>query len=91
MRSAARKEHPLSMRLPPEDVELIDRAAGARGRSRTEFVREAAVRAAEQVLLERTLVRMSPQGFAAFARAIAGRGKPVRALVDVLKRKAPWE
>lgn len=79
------------MRLPREDVELIDRAAGVRGRSRTEFVREAAVRAAEQVLLDRALVRMSPAGFAAFTKAIAGRGKPVRALVEVLKRKAPWE
>lgn len=79
------------MRLPPEDVELIDRAAGVRGRSRTEFVREAAVRAAEEVLLDRALVRMSPAGFAAFAKAIAGKGKPVRALVEVLERKAPWE
>jgi uncharacterized protein (DUF1778 family) len=79
------------MRLPPEDVELIDRAAGVRGRSRTEFVREAAVRAAEEVLLDRALVRMSPGGFAAFAKAIAGKGKPVRRLVEVLERKAPWE
>lgn len=91
MRSTARKEHPLSMRLPPEDVELIDRAAVVRGRSRTEFVREAAVRAAEDVLLDRALVRMSPAGFSAFAKAIAGKGKPVRALVEVLTRKAPWE
>lgn len=79
------------MRLPREDVELIDRAAGVRGRSRTEFLREAAVRAAEQVLLDRALVRMNPAGFAAFTKAIAGKGKPVRALVEVLKRKAPWE
>ena len=38
-----RKDHPLSMRLPDTDIALIDRAAGLRGRSRTEFVREAAV------------------------------------------------
>ncbi len=79
------------MRLPAGDIELIDRAAGIHGRSRTEFVREAAVRAAEEVLLERALVRMSASGFGAFARAIAGRGRPVRELVAVLKRKAPWE
>lgn len=34
---------------------------------------------------------MTPSAFGAFARAIAGRGKPVRALVSVLERKAPWE
>jgi len=44
--SAKRKDHPLSMRLPPGDIAVIDRAAGLRGRSRTDFVREAAVRAA---------------------------------------------
>ena len=40
-----RKEHPLSMRLPDADIAIIDRAARLRGRSRTEFVRDAAVRA----------------------------------------------
>ncbi|MDP3232232.1 MAG: DUF1778 domain-containing protein [Myxococcales bacterium] len=88
---AARKEHPLSMRLPVSDVELIDRAAGINGCSRTEFVREAAVRAAEGVLLDRALMRLSPAAFGAFARAVAGPGRPVRELVAVLKRKAPWE
>ncbi|OYV41922.1 MAG: hypothetical protein B7Z75_14715 [Acidocella sp. 20-57-95] len=45
--SAKRKDHPLSMRLPEGDIAIIDRAADLRGRSRTDFVREAAVRAAE--------------------------------------------
>ena len=61
MRAAGRKEHPLSMRLAEADIAIIDRAAGLRGRSRTDFVREAAVRAAEEVLIERTLIRMSPK------------------------------
>ena len=90
-RSAPRTEHPLSMRLPADDIDLIDRAARVRGRSRTEFVRDAAVRAAEDTLMERTIVRMSPEGFSAFARAIAGSGRAVTALVKVMKRKAPWE
>lgn len=79
------------MRLPAEDVALIDRAAGLRGRSRTEFVREAAVRAAEEVLMERGLVGMSEAGFRAFVEAIAGPGRRVRELAKVLRRKAPWE
>ncbi len=88
---ATKKEYPLSMRLPSRDIELIDRAATIRGSSRTEFVREAAVRAAADVVMERAVVGMSGAGFAAFARAIAGQGKPVRALVKVLARKSPWE
>ncbi len=63
---AKRKEHPLSMRLPQADIAVIDRAASLRGRSRTDFVRDAAVRAAEEVVMESTLLRMSPQGFKAF-------------------------
>jgi uncharacterized protein (DUF1778 family) len=90
-RNATKTEHPLSMRLPAGDIEIIDRAARVRGRSRTEFVRDAAVRAAEDVLMERTIVRMSPEGFSAFAKAIAGSGRAVNALVRVLERKAPWE
>ena len=45
---------------------IIDRAASLRGRSRTDFVREAAVRTAEEVVMENRLIRMSPEGFAAF-------------------------
>lgn len=86
-----KKEHPLSMRLPSRDIDLIDRAAEVGGRSRTDFVREAAVRAAEAVLMDRALIRMSSAGFAAFVRAVAGPGRPVQALVKVLKHKAPWE
>jgi uncharacterized protein (DUF1778 family) len=52
-----RKEYPISMRLPESDVAMIDRAATLRGRSRTDFVRDAAVRAAEEVVMENRLLR----------------------------------
>jgi uncharacterized protein (DUF1778 family) len=91
MRAAGRKDHPLSMRLPAADLAIIDRAAGLRGRSRTDFVREAALHAAEEVLLERTLIRMSRAGFAAFREAIEAPAAPVRELVELLRRPAPWE
>ena len=90
-RAAKRKEHPLSMRLPDADIAIIDRAAGMRGRSRTDFVREAAVRAAEDVLLESTLFRMSSSGFNAFMKSLAAPATPVPEMVAVLKRPAPWE
>ena len=69
--NADRKEHPISMRLPEADIAMIDRAAGLRGRSRTDFVREAAVRAAEDVLMENWLTRMSAGGFAEFRAVLA--------------------
>lgn len=91
MRAAGRKDHPLSMRLLEADIAIIDRAAGLRGRSRTDFVREAAVRAAEEVLMERTLVRMTPAGFAAFRDAIERPAAAVSEMVELLRRPAPWE
>src|SRR5882672_1456667 len=88
---AKKKDHPLSMRLPEVDIAMIDRAADLRGRSRTDFVRDAAVRAAEEIIMENALIRMSPKGFTAFMSAIAAPGAAVPELVELLKRKAPWE
>jgi uncharacterized protein (DUF1778 family) len=92
MRSPAKKnEYPISMRLPEQDIAIIDRAANLRGNSRTEFVREAAVRAAEAILMENTLLRMSPEGFDHFMTVISAPAKPVPAMVKIFKRKSPWE
>lgn len=86
-----RKEHPVSMRLPDTDIAIIDRAARLRGRSRTDFVRDAAVRAAEEVLMETSPIRMSAEGFDAFMSAISGPAAPVTEMVDLFRRVAPWE
>ncbi|HVT26630.1 MAG TPA: DUF1778 domain-containing protein, partial [Lacipirellulaceae bacterium] len=90
-RVSERKEYPLSMRLPEADIAIIDRAAGLRGRSRTDFVREAAVRAAEDVLMETIPIRMSQGGFDEFLRVVAGPPKPVPEMVELARRRAPWE
>ena len=89
--AANRKEHPISMRLPEADIAMIDRAAGLRGRSRTDFVRDAAVRAAEDVLMENRLIRMSPEGFAVFMTAMSAPAVSVPEMAELAKRPAPWE
>ncbi|KUM28265.1 hypothetical protein AU467_12220 [Mesorhizobium loti] len=86
-----RKEYPISMRLPEADVAMIDRAATLRGRSRTDFVRDAAVRAAEDVLMDNRLIRMSPEGFAQFMEVLSAPAAPVPDIVELAKRPAPWE
>lgn len=85
-----RKGHPLSMRLPESDLVIIDRAARLRGRSRTDFVREAAVQAAEETLMEAQLVRMSEEGFTAFMAAVSAPATPVAPMVEIMHRPAPW-
>ncbi len=86
-----RKEHPISMRLPEADIAMIDRAAGLRGRSRTDFVREAAVRAAEDVLMENRPIRMTTEGFAEFIAILSAPAAAVPEMVALAKRPAPWE
>jgi len=90
-RVVKRKEHPMSMRLPEADIAIIDRAANLRGRSRTDFVREAAVRAAEDVLMETAPIRMSPTGFKAFMDTLSKPARPIPEMIELFQRKAPWE
>lgn len=81
---------PLSMRLPERDLAVIDRAADLRGRSRTDFVREAAVRAAEAVLLEDSIARLDPVAFEAFKAAVDAPPQVVPQMVELFARSAPW-
>jgi uncharacterized protein (DUF1778 family) len=88
---AQRKDHPISMRLPESDIAMIDRAATLRGRSRTDFVRDAAVRAAEDVVMENRLIRMSSEGFAEFLAILAAPPVAIPQVAELAKRPAPWE
>lgn len=90
-RSAKRSEHPLSMRWPASDIAIIDRAAELRGRSRTDFVRDAAVRAAEDILMETAPIRMSPAGFRAFLGALSEPAVSVPEIAKLFRRASPWE
>jgi uncharacterized protein (DUF1778 family) len=88
MTRPARKDYPLSMRLPEADIAIIDRAARLRGRSRTQFVRDAAVRAAEEAVMEDMPIRMSPEGFAAFLAIISAPAQPVPEMVRLFRQNA---
>jgi uncharacterized protein (DUF1778 family) len=56
----------------------------------TDSVRDAAAGAAEEVVAERTFVRMSPPGFDAFMAAIETPAAAVPELVELFKRRVPW-
>jgi uncharacterized protein (DUF1778 family) len=91
-RTVERRRAPLSMRLAEADMAIIDRAASLRGRSRTDFMRDAAVRAAEDVLMETAPIRMSPADFKAFMAALPEPASAaVPEMVELAQRAAPWE
>jgi uncharacterized protein (DUF1778 family) len=54
-------------------------------------MRDAAVRAAQDALLETLPIRMSAEGFDAFLTALAAPATPVPEMVATLQRPAPWE
>jgi uncharacterized protein (DUF1778 family) len=81
-RPVQRKDHRLSMRLADADIAVIDRAASLCRLSRTEFMRDAAVGMAEEVIMENTVIRMSPEGFAAFVDTPDSPPKPGPVIVQ---------
>jgi uncharacterized protein (DUF1778 family) len=61
-----RKRQSLNLRIKPEERGLIDRAAKTLGKNRTDFVLDAARHAAEDALLDRTVLTVSPKAYAEF-------------------------
>jgi len=86
-----RKEYRITTALSKEALDLVDHAARLRGWSRAEFVRNAAVRAAEEALMEHRLIRMSTEGFADFLDVLSAPAGPVPEMVELTRRSAPWE
>ncbi len=81
----------INLRVTRRDRDLIDRAADALGKNRTEFMLEATRRAAEDALLDRSLFRLDPERFNAFQAALDAPAKSSEALRKLMASKAPWE
>ena len=81
----------LNIRIRPEERGLIDRAAQLTGKTRTDFVLDAARHAAEDALLDRTLFLASPDAYSAFLERLDAPPQPNERLRRSLTQKAPWE
>ncbi|MDM0067191.1 DUF1778 domain-containing protein [Variovorax sp. J31P207] len=81
----------ISLRTPPAQRELIDRAARLAGKSRTDFMLEAASEKAQQVLLDRTLFEVPPDKFEAFEALMAAPLSNNGAIQRLLATRAPWD
>jgi len=81
----------ITMRLPAQTRELIDRAAASIDKSRTEFVLESARQRAIDVLLDQRVFHLDEAASEAFAEALEKPPAPVEALRALMRGKAPWE
>lgn len=87
----AAKRGTLIIRIKPEERGLIDRAAQLQGKSRTDFVLEAARRAAEDILFDRALPVVSPEARAALLRRLDAPPQPNEKLRRTMHARSPWE
>ncbi|MGN6702236.1 MAG: DUF1778 domain-containing protein [Burkholderiaceae bacterium] len=85
------KRDTLNLRIKPEERSLIDRAAKVRGKNRTDFVLDAARAAAEEALLEQTIIAASPEAFKAFVARLDMPPQPNERLRKTLRTPAPWD
>ncbi len=81
----------LNLRIKPEDRNLIDLAAQATGKNRTDFILEAARKAAEDALLERTMFLVSPEAYSEFIALLDAPPQPNKQLLKTMKTPAPWD
>jgi uncharacterized protein (DUF1778 family) len=81
----------LNIRIRPELRGLIDRAAGIVGKNRTDFVLDAARHAAEDALMDRAMIAVSPKAYAEFLTRLDALPKANERLRRTMKTQAPWE
>jgi uncharacterized protein (DUF1778 family) len=87
--SQVRKRQSLNLRIKPEERGLIDRAAKTLGKSRTDFMLEAARHAAEEALLDRTIFTVSPKAHAEFLARLDAPPQPNERLRRTMRTPAP--
>jgi uncharacterized protein (DUF1778 family) len=81
----------INIRAKSKQRDLIDQAANRLGRSRSDFMLEAACREAEDVLLGQAFFTVDEGTFAKFQELLDQPLPPTDKLRRLLKTKAPWE
>jgi uncharacterized protein (DUF1778 family) len=89
--ATARATVSINIRAKAPQRDLIDQAAERLGRSRSDFMLDAACREAQDVLLDQTFFAVDAGTFAKFWAMLDRPLPPTDKLRRLLKAKAPWE
>lgn len=81
----------INLRAQAPQRSLIDQAARVAGKSRTDFMLEAACERAQQVLLDQALFALDAARFKRFQALLDAPVAHGAALHKLLRRQAPWE
>ncbi|MBZ9850959.1 DUF1778 domain-containing protein [Mesorhizobium sp. CA14] len=87
----ASKRSTLNIRIKTEERGLIDEAARVLGKTRTDFILDAARRMAEDTLLDQTLIKVSPEAYAEFLALLDAPAKPNERLTKLMNAPLPWK
>jgi uncharacterized protein (DUF1778 family) len=90
-KSSRRRGENINLRVSQGQKSLIDRAAQALGRNRSDFMLETACREAEIVLLERRYFALPEEEFKRFNAMLDKPPASNPRLARLLKTKAPWD
>lgn len=91
MSAANSKNVVINLRVNQSQCELIDLAAKTLSKSRSAFIMESALRAAENVLLDRIFFNLDEIAYGQFIEALESPPQVNERLLDTLSAKAPWE
>ena len=81
----------INLRASQKQRALIDRAAEALGKNRSDFMLEASCREAESVLLDRRFFGLDAEAFRAFTAELDKPPASNPRLRRLLTEKAPWD
>jgi uncharacterized protein (DUF1778 family) len=81
----------INIRVRTSQRDLIDQAAERLGRSRSDFMLEAACTRAENVLLDQTFFALDAEAFAEFQAMLDAPPAPNDRLRRFLTSKSPWD
>ncbi|MDR0781142.1 MAG: DUF1778 domain-containing protein [Pseudomonadales bacterium] len=81
----------INIRAKARQRDLIDQAAARLGRSRSDFMLEAACNKAEDVLLDQTFFVLEKNAFAAFQAMLDAPPTSGERLRQFLATKSPWD
>lgn len=89
--TTAARQTTINLRAAAAQRSLIDQAARVSGKSRTDFMLEAACERAQQVLLDQTAFALDAARFKRFQALLDAPVAHGAALRRLLRRQAPWE
>lgn len=83
--------HAVNLKVRGETRALIDRAARMQGRSRSDFMIEASRRAAEDAILDQTVISVDREAYDKFLAMLDAPPLPNEGLRRTMQTPAPWE